>query len=67
VLLHCCYDSGGADHVGAHQAGPQRCCRVGHTWSGVVEKAGMGACGMDSRCGAMALRMMLRRMPAASS
>lgn len=37
------------------------------TWSGVAEKAGMGASGMDSRCGAMALRMMLRRMPAASS
>ena len=35
--------------------------------SGVEEKAGSGAMGMDSRCGAMALRMMLRRMPAASS
>ena len=37
------------------------------TWSGVMEKAGMGMIGMDSRCGAMALRMMLRKMPAASS
>ena len=35
--------------------------------SGVMEKAGMGMVGSDSRCGAMALKMMLRSMPAASS
>lgn len=37
------------------------------TWSDVHEGAGMGAMGMDRRWGAMALRMMDRSMPAASS
>lgn len=41
--------------------------RYGITWSGVMEKAGMGIEGIESLCGASALRMMLRRMPAASS
>ncbi len=41
--------------------------RFHHPTSGVTEKFGIGECCMDSRCGATALRMMLRRMPAASS